>query len=483
MNRVPLPADVPADVAAQVAAGGQEHLFADWNRLDARGRADLLEQLRSIDWSLFAELRRRILDEHATSAVVPDGGDLTAAVTPPCLRLRDDASAIPPAKATACGTAALAAGRIGAILVAGGQASRLGCDGPKGIVPVGPVSGASLFEILLGKLVAVAARHGADVPLAIMTSSATDAATRAFLAHHHWFGLRPDRVLVFRQRDLPALSAVTGDLLRDGPGHVAMSPDGHGGMLGGLVAAGGLEWFRGQGVEHVVSFQVDNPLAMPLDSEFLGYHLLDDSEFTPQVVRKIRPSERVGVVVAVNGATRIVEYSDLPEELATARLADGRLRFHAGSIAVHAFALSFLSRCSTRADALPLHMAHKAVPCLDAEGRLIRPAVPNAWKFERFIFDLLPLARRVALVEIDADEGFAPLKNAPGGAADTAAHVSAAMIAHATRLLTRAGIVVAEGIPVELAADRIIDERDVAGLLPPGSVIRHPCFVGGRASP
>lgn len=479
MTRGTLPADLPADVAGPVVATHQEHLFADWHRLDARGRAALIEQLRSIDWPLVAALRRRILDEPTPSNPLAGGIDLAAAVTPPCLRLRDDANAIPPATASAHGAAALAAGRIGAILVAGGQGSRLGCDGPKGIAPIGPVSGASLFEILLGKLVAVAARHAAPVPLAIMTSSATDAATREFLARHDWFGLQPDRVLVFRQHDLPALADTTGNLLRDEPGRVAMSPDGHGGMLGALATAGGLDWFDRQGVEHVVSFQVDNPLAMPFDPEFLGYHLLTASEFTPQVVRKTLPAERVGVVVTVDDTTRIVEYSDLPEDLAAARLPDGRLRLHAGSIAVHAFATSFLRRCSTRADALPLHMAHKAVPSLGADGRLLRPAAPNAWKFERFIFDLMPLARRVTLVEIDAAEGFAPLKNAPGAAADTAEHVARAMIAHAGRLLARAGITVAEGVPVELAADRIIDERDVATLLPPGSVIRQACIVGG----
>jgi UDP-N-acetylglucosamine/UDP-N-acetylgalactosamine diphosphorylase len=341
------------------------------------------------------------------------------------------------------------------------------------------VSQASLFDLLLGKLVAVRRRYGRDVPLAIMTSSATDAETRAFLADHACCGLDPARVFVFRQHDLPALDAATGHLLLDGPGHLALAPDGHGGMLVALAEAGGLDWFGRQGVEHIVSFQVDNPLAIPLAAEFLGYHLLSDADFSTQVVRKQEPGERVGVVVDCDGRHSVVEYSDLPAEAAAERLPDGRLRFHAGSIAVHAFAKAFLDRVAARHDSLPLHLAFKALPCLDADGHHVVPTSPNAYKFERFIFDLMPLAQRVCVVEIEASEGFAPLKNPSGAASDTAEHVHAAMVAHARRLLTKAGVEVADGVDVELAADRIIDETDIASLLESGTLLEHPTVVGG----
>jgi UDP-N-acetylglucosamine/UDP-N-acetylgalactosamine diphosphorylase len=482
MTRHSQPPDMPADLAGQLAAAGQTGLCAEWERLDAAARTSLLSQLETLDWPLVAAMRARVLAAHETEPPRDAAGvappRLDDATTPPCLRLRDDHNPIPPAVAAARGTAGLAAGRVGAILVAGGQGSRLGFDGPKGLYAIGPVSQASLFEILCGKLVAVARRQGAAVPLAIMTSSATDAATREFLAHHDNFGLPEDRVLFFRQHDLPALNDTTGELLRDAPGHLAMAPDGHGGMLGSLAEAGGLEWFARQGADHIVSFQVDNPLAMPLDAEFLGYHMLTDSEFTPQVVPKTDPAERVGVVVAAAGVTRIVEYSDLPATMAAARLPDGRLKFHAGSIAVHAFTRAFLERTAAQADALPLHMAHKAVSCIDATGRQITPAAPNAYKFERFLFDLMPLARAVTLVEVDPAEGFAPLKNAAGAGADTAAHVKAAIMAQAHRLLRRAGVTVADDVAVELAANRIVDAADIAAWLPPGSVVTEPQVIG-----
>lgn len=453
-------------------------MLAGWERLDARSRDGLADQLQSIDWDQFGELQRIVAARRTSSPAAATGVDLARAATPACLRLRDDANPIPRTEAVARGHAALAAGSIGAILVAGGQGSRLGFNGPKGMFAVGPVSRATLFELLFGKFLAARRRFGAPVPLAIMTSSATDAATRAFLAEHALFGLDPQHVMFFKQHDLPALDDTDGNLLLEAPGRLAMAPDGHGGMLVALAEAGGLEWFARHGVEHVASFQVDNPLAMPLDREFLGYHLLSGAEFTPQVIRKVDPAERVGVVVECDGVTRIVEYSDLPPTLAAERLPDGRLRFHAGSIAVHAFARSFLDRCAARRDALPLHVAHKAVPFIDATGQRVVPKAANAIKFERFIFDLMPLAQRVTPVEIDAAEGFAPLKNADGAASDTAAHVAAALVAHARRLLDRAGVRVAEGIDVELDAASIIDEDDLSDAVPRGTRIDSPRVIG-----
>ncbi len=466
----------PPALVAALDRAGQQHLLAFWDRLNEPAQQTFAAQLEAIDWHVLQEMHRLAAGGcHTRDLSV----DLSTAVTPACLRLGDPTNFISPVDASHRGAVALAAGTVGAILVAGGQGTRLGCSGPKGLSRVGPVSQSTLFEILFGKLVAVRRRYGRDVPLAIMTSSATDLETRAFLTKHACCGLDPERVFVFRQHDLPAIDATTGRLLLDGPGHLAVAPDGHGGMLVALAEAGGLDWFGNQGVEHVVSFQVDNPLAMPLAAEFLGYHLLTDATFSTQVVRKQAPEERVGIVVKSDGRHSVVEYSDLPAALAAERLPDGLLRFHAGSIAVHAFAKSFLDWAAARHDSLPLHLAFKAVPFLDSEGTRIVPASPNAIKFERFIFDLMPLAQRVCVVEIEAAEGFAPLKNPPGSASDAVEHVQAALMAHARRLLARAGVAVAEGVDVELAANRIIDETDVAGLSIAGTVIDRPIVVGG----
>jgi UDP-N-acetylglucosamine/UDP-N-acetylgalactosamine diphosphorylase len=470
-----MPPSPNSTIQTLAAEAGQPQLLAFWERLDDASRGRLEAQLRGFDWQQIAACQQLAASRWAAAGPAPTL-DLSGARTPPCHPLNSGEQQVIEA-----GKEALAAGSIGGILVAGGQGTRLGFKGPKGTFPVGPVSQATLFELLLGTLRAVKRRYGHRVPLAIMTSTATDAATREFLDRHNFCGLDPEQVLLFQQGTLPAVDAATGLLLLDAPDHVAVAPDGHGGMLGGLAASGGLEWFASLGVETVVSFQVDNPLARPFDPEFLGRHRLTAASFSTQVIRKTDPAERVGVVAEQDGVTRVIEYSDLPDDLAAERLANGQLRFHAGSIAIHAFDRGFLERAAADADSLPLHLAHKQVPCLDPSGRLEQPKSPNAFKFERFIFDLMPLAERVTVVEVAAAEGFAPLKNPSGTASDSPETVRQAMVAYARRHLAAAGIAVADGIDVELDTASILDDDDLrqlaaAGSLP-GNRIDHPQVV------
>lgn len=465
-----MPTDaISPELLARLETAGQAHLLRFFDRLDAGGRQRLTDQLEAIDFQQLARLQSLARQAESRPPGL-SGSDLASARTPRSPRLREaNQGSATPAEAAAAGAAMLAAGEVGAVIVAGGQASRLRCDGPKGVFPIGPVSQASLFELLLGRLRAVATRSGHHLPLAIMTSSATDAETRAFLGEHGYFGLDPAELLFFRQGDLPAITIDAGNLMLDAADHVAMAPDGHGGLLQALSAAGGLEWFARLGCRDIVTFQVDNPLAMPLDEEFLGHHRLGESEFTTQVVEKTDPAERVGVVAQIDGTTRLIEYSDLPGELAEAREADGRLRLRAGSIAIHAFTREFLDRAAADPQALPLHIARKAVPQLDEAGKLVTPRQPNAVKFERFIFDLMPLARRVLPVEVDAAEGFAPLKNPSGSASDSPEHVRAAMMSLARRRCLEAGIEVAEGVRVELAPDTLTTE-DLRCRVPGGRI-------------
>jgi len=478
-------ATLNSSLRTRLEQAGQLHVLRLWHTLDANAQQAFAQQLETIDWAELESMRRLVFQRNAVvPAVFTPAVDLGTAVTPACLALGNPSNQPSPTAAIASGSRALGDGRIGAILVAGGQGSRLGSTEPKGLYPIGPVSEQNLFEVLLGKLAAVRRRFGARVPLAIMTSSATDTLTRQFLEDRGFCGHHRSAVLVFQQHDLPALDAVTGQLLLDASDHIAMAPDGHGGMLGALARCGGLDWFSSHGVEQVVSFQVDNPLAMPLNGEFLGYHLLTHADFSTQVVRKQDPAERVGVVVESDGAYRVVEYSDLPASLAAERLADGGLKLYAGSIAVHAFSIAFLQRMAARSDSLPLHVAFKAVAHLDGGvddlGRPLVPSVPNAIKCERFIFDLMPQATRVCVVEIDAADGFAPLKNPSGAASDSPQHVHAAMQAFARRVLAKAGVAVAEGIAVELDSAAIFDAEDVGQFLPPGTLIDAPMVVGSE---
>lgn len=386
---------------AQFEAAGQGHVFAFWERLDAPARAALAAQCAALNLADLARFKEALAGRHAGAAA---GGAMEPDAVIGCAQL----AALNP---RAEGEAALRAGQVGVLLVAGGQGSRLGYEGPKGCYPIAPLSDASLFEIHARKILALERAFGAAIPFYIMTSQANDAATRAFFAEHGFFGLAPERVLFFSQGMWPAMTA-EGRLIMAAPDSLFMSPDGHGGILAALKRHGLLEDMRRRGLRAVFYFQVDNPLVEIADPAFVGLHLRRGADMSVKVCLKRDPGEGLGVVVRRAGRAEIIEYSELTEEQKHARQSDGRLRFGYGSVAIHVFSPAFLARQAD--EPLPLHLAHKKVPFCDDKGRMVKPASPNAYKFEQFIFDVLPRAATSLNVEFLREDEFSPVKNAEG---------------------------------------------------------------------
>jgi UDP-N-acetylglucosamine/UDP-N-acetylgalactosamine diphosphorylase len=441
----------------------QEHLLVGWDWLQEGERAALLEQVARID---FAELKPL----HAGAANPPDA-----------LPARFGPVPITPATFTAeevaCGAVALRRGEVAALLVAGGQGSRLGALQPKGMFPAGAISGASLYQIHAEKVLATSRRYGRAVPFLVMTSPATDAQTREFFAEHRDFGLAPGQVVFFQQGTMPAVCARTGRVLLEAPGKLFLSPNGHGGTLTALADSGVLGDIAARGVQHVFYFQVDNPLVKVCDPGFIGRHILARSEASSKVVAKELPEEKVGVLVEVNGRCSIIEYTLLPKPLAEQREEGGELRFRAGNPAIHLFSVGFLERVTrTAAGSLPYRTALKAVAHYDPHtGQSVAaPKDPNAVKFERFIFDALPRAERWLAVETPRAEEFAPIKNASG--ADSPETSRAAQIALHADWLKRAGTDTG-GHPVEVSPLFALDADELGAKIPPGTALTGPTVL------
>ena len=457
------------ELLQRLTSFGQQHLLSFWDQLSAQQRDGLAAELSQID---FALIQRLYGDEGASE----DWADLSRRAEPPeAFRLAGN-NRFSPAEARARGEQSLRNAELGVIIVAGGQGTRLGFNSPKGVFPIGPVSGASLFQILLEKVRAARDRYQAAIPLYVMTSPATHGDTAAYLAKHERFGLPGEDVQLFCQGTMPAVDAAKGRLLLAEKGRLFLSPDGHGGMLSAFNRSGALADCEQRRVRHLFYLQVDNPLVAVCDPEFLGYHLLSDSEMTTQVVAKEDPLERVGNFVVVDGHARVIEYSDLPDPAAQQRAADGSLKLWAGSIGVHAVDVAFLKRIAQSESGLPFHRAKKKVPYIDDSGQLIEPAEPNAIKFERFIFDLLPKARNPIAVEVDQAQAFAPVKNAPGERKDTPQHVQAQMIRLYTDWIRAAGATVEQGVAVEISPLFAVDAAGVREKVRPGTRVSEPTY-------
>ncbi len=388
---------------ARAAEHGQSQVFAFWESLDEAGRARLVAQVSEVDFSLVT--RQQALLDGGGASQAPE-------FEPPELvgLERDDSTEQRVAAAREAGEAQLARGEVGFLLVAGGQASRLGYDGPKGAFPVGPVSGRTLFELHARRLRAAEERHGTRIPWYVMTSRANDAATREFFGQHDSFGLAPEQVMFFEQAMIPALD-LEGRILLSAPDSLFLAPNGHGGTLAALASSGALADARARGLRTFSYFQVDNPLVRPADPIFLGLHGASRARMSSKVVAKRDADEKVGVIGKVDGQLGCIEYSDLPAELREARDPQGRLVFRAGNIAAHLLELDFVEELTREGLELPWHVARKRMRALDEGGEL---ADVEGVKFEPFIFDALGRSPESVTLEVERRLEFSPVKNAEG---------------------------------------------------------------------
>lgn len=419
----------PADATAQGAlarararldACGQGHLLHFWESLSGPARTALLTQLDQLPLEEIPDMLARSGAEKA-----PD----PASLSPVSCVTRSDAEH---ERWTLTGEAMIRAGEVAAFTVAGGQGTRLGWRGPKGTYPATVLTGKPLFRTFAEQLLAVERRYGVSIPWYIMTSPQNDAETRAFFQDNNHFGRRASDHFLFPQGVVPSVDP-QGRALLASPSEVATNPDGHGGSLRALHASGALMDMSQRGVRHISYFQVDNPLVRIMDPLFLGMHAAHPAsggEMSSKVVPKRDAAEKVGVLCRGPGpggasVVRVIEYSDLPRQLAEARDAAGRLRFDAGNIAVHVLSVAFVARLNQDEGhfGLPWHRALKKIPCVDlASGAVVEPAAPNGIKFETFVFDALTRAERPLVLETSRDEEFAPIKNADGEDSPASSH-------------------------------------------------------------
>jgi UDP-N-acetylglucosamine/UDP-N-acetylgalactosamine diphosphorylase len=412
-----------SEVSRQLRAAGQEHLLRFYEELSPGERASLLEQVAALDLGTIPTLVERYVHRKPELHLPSDVGPAPYYPRNP----RSPSRPWDEAKARAAGESLIRAGKVAAFTVAGGQGTRLGFDHPKGCFPAGAVTGRTLFQFFADGLLGAMHRYGSTIPWYIMTSPLNHEETVAFFREHGHFGLAASDVRFFPQGTLPSFDIRTGRILLASKSQIATNPDGHGGSITALHASGSLADMKARGVEHISYFQVDNPITRVIDPVFIGLHAgAQDSsgEMSSKMVVKAYPEEKLGVFCTTGGKLDVIEYSDMPRELANARRPDGSLKFDAGSIAIHVLSVRFVERLATDPSfSLPYHRAEKKVECIDPEtGRPIAPDAPNAVKLERFVFDALPRCRASILYEADRIEEFAPIKNLTGADSVESSH-------------------------------------------------------------
>lgn len=333
------------------------------------------------------------------------------------------------------GEDALRAGKAAVLMVAGGQGTRLGYDGPKGCYQIGAHSGKSIYQIQAEKVLSLSRRIGKAVPFLVMTSPMTDTETRDYFSVNDNFGLAAEQVRFFSQATVPSIDQ-DGRVLRAGPGQLLENPDGHGGCHTALVASGRLKELQDEGIEQIIYIQVDNVLAPVDDPILLGVALAEEAEVVTKVLEKAHPDEKVGHLVKVGERDHIIEYTEVTPEQARETDENGELIYRWGSPAMHCWSVAFFTRLADASFTLPLHRSQKPLTAWNGSDS----EEVSGWKNERFIFDLIPQATVSVGLEIDRREEFAPVKNASGN--DSAASARQLSSDCYLRWLREAGVTV-----------------------------------------
>ena len=318
------------------------------------------------------------------------------------------------------GMKAVSNGEVAALLLAGGQGTRLGYNGPKGMYDIGLPSKSTLFQYMserIKKLGELSGKGAKAVPFYIMTSPLNHKATTEYFEQNNNFDID---VHFFPQGTLPALTSPDGKMILETQTSLAVAPDGNGGIYPALVKYGILNDMKKRGIKYIHAFGVDNALVKPADPTFVGYCIKKDADCGNKVLWKTSPDEKVGVVATKGGNPCIVEYSDISKEMSERRDSNGRLVFGAGNICNHFYTLDFMENVIVPNLGNMYHVARKKIPYYDEKKKeTVKPTSNNGIKLESFIFDVFPLSKNMAVLDVARSEEFAPVKNPPGTASDS----------------------------------------------------------------
>jgi len=381
----------------------QDQVFRYWNECSEAEKKALLDELSTVDFASLSSLYSTALE------AVPF--DMNFGPAPFISRPKDAAGKAGWETAKKTGEAYLRSGKVAAFVVAGGQGSRLGFEGPKGAFRMSPVRNKPLFQIHAEKIRTYTRKYGYPVPFFIMTSGLNHQATVSLFEENGYFGLAKKDVFFFPQNMIPSMDT-KGKLILSSKCAIFKNPDGHGGSLTALRTSGALDEMRKRGIETISYFQIDNPTVNIIDPYFIGYHVGAKAEVSSKALLKAYPEEKVGNFVRYpDGRETVIEYSDLPREKAFEKNADGSLTYAAGSIAIHLFDRAFVERITSGGSlSLPFHVANKKIKQFTGEGT----AEIDGYKFEKFVFNAIPLASASCIIETVREEEFAPVKNASG---------------------------------------------------------------------
>ena len=378
---------------------GQEHILRYYDELSAEEQKSLLVQTEKIDFSILSAL-----DSKNNAALKRGKIEPISAVTAADIARNSE-------EYRSVGLDAIRSGKVAAVLLAGGQGTRLGFDKPKGMFNVGVTRELYIFEYLINNMMKVVSEAGKWIHLCVMTSEKNHDDTVGFFREKNFFGYNADFVHFFVQDMAPSVD-FNGRIYMESKSRISSSPNGNGGWFSSLVRSGLLARLKAEGVEWLNVFGVDNVLAKIADPLFIGAIIKSGAQSGSKVVAKTAPEERVGVMCLEDGKPSIVEYYEMSDEMINQRGTDGELAYKYGVILNYLFGISKLEEINKTK--MPIHTVDKKIPYMDENGEFITPDKPNGNKFEALIIDMINQHDSCMPYEVERGKEFAPIKNPDG---------------------------------------------------------------------
>ena len=376
----------------------QEHVLKYFDELNENEKLELLAQIEATDFSVVSMCTKE--DKEVKKGEISP----LAAMQLPEIEERKE-------EFRAAGLESIKAGKVGAVLLAGGMGTRLGSDDPKGMYNIGITKDVYIFERLISNLLDAVQESSTWIHLFIMTSDKNHDATVKFFKEKDYFGYNEEYITFFMQEMAPAAD-YSGKVYMESKGKIAWSPNGNGGWFISMARWGVLDIIKNAGIEWLNIFAVDNVLQRIADPVFVGATVLNKAAVGAKVVKKAAPDEKVGVMCLEDGKPSIVEYYELTNEMMEAKDDNGDPAYNFGVI------LNYLFRVADLIDIMnknmPLHIVEKKIPYIDEEGNLVKPEEPNGYKFETLVLDMIHLLDSCLPFEVVRNKEFAPIKNKTG---------------------------------------------------------------------
>lgn len=388
-----------SEAKAKLEKYGQEQLLRYYDELSDSEKQALLDQIDSEDMSVVSYYDKR-------GEVAPAGHiEPLAAMELDEIRKRSD-------EFRRIGLDAIRAGKVGAVLLAGGMGTRLGSDNPKGMYNIGITKEVYIFQRIIENLLDVVNEAESWIHLFIMTSEKNNEATVNFLREKKFFGYNEEYVTFFTQEMAPAVD-YNGKIFLETKSRMATSPNGNGGWFSSMLRCDVVKIAKEAGIEWLNTFAVDNVLQRIADPVFVGATINSGCTVGAKVVKKNAPDERVGVICLKDKHPSIVEYYELTDELMNAKNEKGEPAYYFGVILNYLFRLDEL--ISIAKDKMPLHIVEKKISYYDdALGKTVKPEKPNGYKFETLVLDMIQLSESCLPFEVVREKEFAPIKNPTG---------------------------------------------------------------------